>query len=297
MSLTISKYEIFKTIVELGSLSKTAEKLNLTQSGVSYAISSLESELGFPLFRRERSGMSLTPNGARILTHVQNILEHEELLRQEATSIKGLDTGTVRIGMLSSVSMRWLPGILAKFHLEYPNIEVKTYLGCYDEMNDWIANGTVDFGFVSLPISKPFETIPLHKDKLFVILPPEHPLKYQSAISFNQIRNEHFIMPQWGADDNIRYLLNKNKVNLQIKYELMEEGAIFALIQLGMGISILPELILANMPKDIHAIELTPTDYRILGFAALSLKNISPAAKKFLNCVRFWLRDNHFLDF
>ena len=98
MSLTISKYEIFKTIVELGSLSKTAEKLNLTQSGVSYAISSLESELGFPLFRRERSGMSLTPNGARILTHVQNILEHEELLRQEATSIKGLDTGTVRIG-------------------------------------------------------------------------------------------------------------------------------------------------------------------------------------------------------
>ena len=295
--MSLSKYEIFNTIVEVGSLTKAAEKLNLTQSGVSYAISTLEAELGFPLLKRDRSGISLTSNGERILVHVRRILHEEDLLRQETAAIKGIDTGTVRLGTLSSVSMQWLPGILSQFNEKYPHIEVKTYLGCYDEMNDWISNGTVDFGFVSLPTSKPFETISLKRDKLLVILPPNHPLQQQKVISYNQIRDESFIMPQWGSDDNIRRLLHEHKLNLQIKYELMEERTILAMVQKGLGISILPELILVNVPDNIHIVDLEEVAYRILGIAALSFKNISPAAKKFLACTRSWLRDNNFLDF
>ena len=295
--MTISKYEIFNTIVELGSLTKAAEKLHLTQSGVSYAISTLESELGFSLLKRNRSGVSLTSNGERILIFIQKILQQEELLQQEAISIKSLNTGTVRLGTLSSVSMQWLPGILSRFHEAYPLIEVKTYLGCYDEMSDWISNSTIDFGFVSLPTSKPFEVMPLKKDKLVVLLPPDHPLQHQKFISFNQLRGEHFIMPQWGSDDNIKRLLHENKVKLQVKYELMEERTIFAMVQMGLGISILPELILINIPEDIHIVELEKTDYRILGLASLSMKNISPAGKKFIACTRSWLREHRFLDF
>lgn len=295
--MSLSKYEIFSTIVEVGSLTKAAEKLNLTQSGVSYSISTLESELGFSLLKRDRSGISLTSNGERILKHVSRILHEEELLRQEIAAIKGFDTGTVRLGTLSSVSMQWLPGILSEFSGKYPQIEVKTYLGCYDEMNDWISSGTVDFGFVSLPMSKPFETIPLKKDKLMVVLPPNHPLKDQKAISYAQIKDESFIMPQWGSDDNIKRLLNGNKLNLQVKYELMEERTIFAMVQRGLGISILPELILVNVPDSIHIVDLKEADYRVLGVAAVSFKTISPAAKKFLACVRSWLQDNNGLDF
>ncbi len=295
--MSLSKYEIFSTIVEVGSLTKAAEKLNLTQSGVSYSISTLESELGFSLLKRDRSGISLTSNGERILKHVSRILHEEELLRQEIAAIKGFDTGTIRLGTLSSVSMQWLPGIFSEFSEKYPQIEVKTYLGCYDEMNDWLSNGTVDLGFVSLPISKPFETIPLKKDKLMVVLPPNHPLRHQKTISYAQIKDESFIMPQWGSDDNIRRLLNDNKLNLQVKYELMEERTIFAMVQRGLGISILPELILVNVPDNIHIIDLKEADYRVLGVAAVSFKTISPAAKKFLACVRSWLRDNNYLDF
>ena len=295
--MSISKYEIFKTVVEVGSLTKAAEKLSLTQSGVSYAIATLESEIGFPLLNRDRARVSLTSNGERILKHIEKILYEEELLRQEVDSIKGVDSGIVRLGTLSSVSMQWLPGILAKFNETYPGIEVKTYLGCYDEMNDWIANGTVDFGFISVPSSKPFEVIPLTKDKLVVLLPPNHPLRFEKAISYEQIKNEPFIMPQWGADDNIKRTLAKNKVRPQAKYEIMEERTIFAMVQMGLGISILPELILVNVPADIHIVELENPDYRILGIAALSLKHISPAAKKFLKCTQAWLREKGALDF
>lgn len=295
--MSLSKYEILNTIVEVGSLTKAAEKLHLTQSGVSYAVSTLEAELGISLLKRAHSGIRLTSNGARILPYVKKILHEEELLRQEIAAIKSFDTGTVRLGTLSSVSVQWLPGILAYFNEKYPHIEVKTYLGCYDEMNAWISNGTIDFGFVCLPTSKSFDTIPLKRDKLMVILPPNHPLRHQKTISYAQIKDECFIMPQWGSDDNIRRILNEHKLNLRVKYELMEERTILAMVQKGLGISILPELILVNVPDDIHVVDLEEADYRLVGIAALSLKNIPPAAKKFLDCICSWLHDNHIADF
>ena len=296
LNLTLTKFEIFNTIVEVGSLTKTAEKLNMTQSGVSYAVSTLEAELGFILLKRDRSGVSLTSNGERILKHVQIILQQEELLRQEAAAIRGVNTGTVRLGTLSSVSMQWLPGILSQFHKTHPQIEVKTYLGCYDEMNDWISNGTVDFGFLSLPTSRSFEVIPLKKDKLVVILPPEHPLRHQKVISFSQLENQPFIMPQWGHDDNIKRSLIESKVKLQIQYELMEEQTILEMVKMGLGISILPELILVNVPENVHVVDLEKPNYRIIGIAALSLKDLSPAARELVDCTQSWLRDHGFLE-
>ena len=294
--MSFSKYEIFVTIAETSSLTRAAEKINMTQSGVSYAISTLEYELGFPLFKRGRSGMSLTSNGERILKHVKKILHDEKLLRQEAASINSLNGGIVHLGTLSSVSSQWLPGVLAQFNKRYPLIEVKTYLGCYDEISNWIDDGTIDFGFVALPVSKPFETISLKKDKLVVVLPPNHRLQHCKKISYNQIKDEPFIMPQWGNDDIIRRILNENKVNPQIKYELMEERTLLAMVQMGMGISILPELILVDVPEGIHIVDLEKPEYRTLGIAALSLKHISPAAKKFLGCIRSWLREHNVLD-
>lgn len=155
----------------------------------------------------------------------------------------------------------------------------------------------VDFGFLSLPTSKSFEVIPLKKDKLVVILPPEHPLRHQKVISFDQLENQPFIMPQWGNDDNINRSLIENKVKLQIQYELMEEQTILEMVKMGLGISILPELILVNVPENVQIIDLDKPNYRIIGIAALSLKDLSPAAKKFIDCTRSWLRDHDLLDF
>lgn len=295
--LSLSKYEVFKTIAEVGSLTKAAEKLNMTQSGVSYAVSTLESELGVLLLNRVRSGIILTSSGERVLRHIEAILHEEELLRQEVKQIKSIDAGTVRLGTLSSVSMQWLPEILSRFNRMYPGIEVKTYLGCYDEMSEWISDGTVDIGFVCIPMAKPFEVIPLKKDKLVVLLPPDHPLRSQSRISLEQLKDEPFIMPQWGSDDNIRRILAQNKVRVKVKYELMEERTIFAMVERGMGVSVLPQLILVNVPETIRIVELASPEYRVLGLAALSLKNLSPAAKKFANCIQAWLEEEGQLDF
>lgn len=113
--MSLARYEVFNTVVELGSLTKAAEALNITQSAVSYSIANLEAEFGFPLLIRSRSGITLTSNGQRMLKSVRTVLHWDEKLKQEAASIKGLEVGTVRIGAFTSVCIQWLPRLLKNF--------------------------------------------------------------------------------------------------------------------------------------------------------------------------------------
>lgn len=296
ISMTISKYEVFHSVVELGSLTKAAESLKLTQSGVSHSIASLEAELGFSLLTRDRAGVTLTSNGELILKYVRETLQCNDRLRQKVAEIKGLEIGTVRIGTFTSVSSQWLPSIIKEFKNQHPTIEIKLAEGDYDDINQWILNGVVDFGFVSLPVTQSFEFIPLKKDKMLCILPSEHPLQHQDEISFDQINEEEFIMPKWGNTGDVRRILLENNLKPKIKYEVVEDQAIIAMVQNGLGISILPEMVLLHDNHHIHIVNLEKPAYRTIGIALNSIKNTSPAARKFLICIQSWLDRQGLLD-
>ena len=152
--MSLAKFEIFSTVVELGSLTKAGETLRFKQSAVSHAIASLESEWGFSILNRGRAGIHLTSNGERVLRYIREMLKWNEEMVQEIANINGLEIGTVRIGTISSVSIHWLPEIMKMFNEDYPAIEVKLLEGDYDDVEHWISTGLVDFGFVSLPTSK-----------------------------------------------------------------------------------------------------------------------------------------------
>ena len=88
------KYEVFEKTVELSSLTKAAEELGLTQSGVSHIIAALEEEFGFPLLTRSRTGARLTPEGEKIMPFLRDILRSQEQLDQTAAELRGLSAGT-----------------------------------------------------------------------------------------------------------------------------------------------------------------------------------------------------------
>jgi len=289
INMTLAKFGILRTVVEAGSLTKAAETLNLTQSGVSHAIASLESEMGFPLLKRDRAGISLTDNGERILKYIREILHWDELLKQEAAAIKGIEVGTVRIGTFTSVSTLWLPGIIKQFQHLHPSIEIKLLEGNYTDIDQWILNGSVDFGFVSLPTSSPFDIIPLKKDRMLCILPKDHALCGQPKVRWQEIIDEPFIMPKVGCDNDVRRILKEQGITPNIKFEVADDHAIIAMVQNGIGISILPEMILFNKPGNICTPELEGDNYRSIGIATVSLIKSSPAAIRFIKCVKTWI--------
>jgi DNA-binding transcriptional LysR family regulator len=295
LNLSLAKFEIFSTVVELGSLTKTGETLGLTQSAVSHAIASLESEWGFSILNRGRSGINLTSNGERVLRYIREILKWNEELVQEIANINGLEIGTVRIGTFSSVSVQWLPEILKTFNENHPSIDITLLEGDYSDIEQWIATGLVDFGFVSLPTSQPFEAIPLKKDRMLCILSDEHPLAQQNVIRFENIKEEKLIMSKKGSDNDLRRILKENNVKPNIKFELADDQAIISMVQNGMGISILPEMVLHRIPSNVRILSLEGENYRTIGIAATSFKTLAPATKKFIEYLKSWLsKPTHF---
>ncbi len=287
--MSLAKFEIFSAVVDLGSLTKAGEALGLTQSAVSHAIASLESEWGISLLNRGRSGINLTSNGEHVLKYIREILKWNEEMHQEIANIKGLTIGKVRIGTFSSVSAQWLPEVLKNFNEVYPSIEITLLEGDYDDIENWIANGIVDFGFVSLPSLHHFDVVPLKKDRMLCLLYNEHPLVQENEIRFESIEKEPLIMPKKGSDNDLRRLLEENNITPNIRFELADDQAIFSMVQHGMGIAILPEMALYRVPKDIHVLNLEQESYRTIGIAATSFKTLPPATKKLIEYLKSWL--------
>ncbi|MGM9928498.1 MAG: LysR family transcriptional regulator [Bacillus sp. (in: firmicutes)] len=295
--MSLTKFSIINAVIEFGSLTKAAANLGLTQSAVSHAITSLEGEWGFPLIKRERSGIRLTANGERMIKHIRKVLKEYEQLQQEVAAINGLEIGTIRIGTFTTVSSQWLPGIIKQFQEEYPFVEIKLMEGeTYEEIEQWLLDGSIDFGFSTVPSSPSLDFIPLKKDKMCCVVPINHHFGDKSCLSLEDIKEERFIMPKWGNDNHIIQSLKKKM--LQVKFEISDDQAILSMVRHGLGISILPEMVMLNLRKsDIRLIDLEGDSYRTIGIATPSLKKLSPAASKFIAVIQFWLKEQQLLDY
>jgi DNA-binding transcriptional LysR family regulator len=291
MNLSIGKYEIFHTVVELGSLTKASEALNISQSGVSHAIASLEKELGFSLLTRNKAGIRLTVNGERMLLYIRDILTLSKKMLQEAGEIRGLEIGTVRIGTFSSISVEWLPGILKKFMDQYPHIKVEVVEGKQEEISLWIAQGIIDFGFLMLPAAD-LEVLHLKRETFCCIVPENHHLGAEKSIKPNALKNEKLIL-QNSTLKIIHNIFKPNKHSPEIGFRLDDEQAIISMVKNSLGVAILPEIALHNLPDGVKKIPLSgERAISSIGIGSISFKNLSPAAEKFIAASTLWLNEN-----
>lgn len=287
--MTLIQMEIFLKVIQTGSFTRAGEELGLSQSAVSHAITSLESELGFMLIKRNRSGVSITANGERMLGYISKIMHIKEQMEQDAASITGGHTGTIRVGTFSSVSIKWLPQILKQFQQNYPSIQVELLEGGYEEVEHWINVGLVDLGFISVTPKNVHEVLILKKDRFVLLLPQGHALCRDGSITMEKIAAEPFIMPKKGCDAYIRKLFKERKLKPSIRFEIGDDHAIVALVQAGLGVSVLPEMTLPNSMDKVLSVYIGDEIYRTIGIAATSFTTLSPAAKKFLEVTEAWI--------
>ncbi|PRS29174.1 LysR family transcriptional regulator [Bacillus pumilus] len=279
------QYKVFLTVVECGSFTKAGEKLGLTQSGVSHNIAKLESELGVVLLRRNRNGLALTDAGERVMPHIRQIIHHASLLEQEAALIQGMEVGSIKIGTFSSFSSKMLPQLIHRFTKGYPNIQVELYEGGYEEIEDWIASGTVDVGFLTQP-SREFETVPLFQDELVVLMQEEHRFNTKKVIEVDSLHDESFIMPKAGCDLLIKKLLKERGVKPHVLFEIGDNNTLISMVQEGLGMTIIPTLILAPQMSHTKVIPLETSVYREINLAFKSFKAASPSAKRWIEVVK-----------
>ncbi|HHK5547334.1 TPA: LysR family transcriptional regulator [Bacillus thuringiensis] len=280
--MTITQLQVLIKTVELGSFTKAARVLNMTQPAVSHAISSIESELGVTiLIRDKRKGLLVTDVGNRILVHIREILNGVEKIEQEVAMEKGHEVGTIRIGSFPSASAHFLPKMINLFKEKYPKLEVVLCEGTIKEVEDWLVSRVIDIGIVILP-NKDMEIVPLTKGKMVAILREDHPLCKKDSITISDLENEPIILCKGGYEPPIIDMFKQVNVPLRAEYVISTVTTALNMIQEGLGIAILAELSLTNLPKNVQTRELEPQVWREIALAVPSLKDSSIAVQLFI---------------
>lgn len=286
----MQKYLAFVKVVETGNLTKAAEQLGYTQSGVSHMISALESELGFPLLVRSRSGVRLSANGELLYPAMREIARQHTRLMQTASEIRGVQAGVVRIGTFTSVAIHWLPQIMRGFRARYPQIELQIRDAAYAEVEEWLETGEVDCGFTVQTSHKDFVTLPLKEDRLLAVLPAGHPLCRYQKLPLSELQNETFIIPAEGAQHDVGQILRHAAIRAQSSFSTASDYAAIAMVKNGLGISILPEMVITGYPMpDVETRELAQHGSRTICIATPPLKYVAPATQRFITHVQQWL--------
>ena len=287
MDMNIQKYMAFVKTVEYGSFTKAAEILNYSQSGISRMINDLEKDWKVTLLERGKAGIKLTSDGLRLLPYAKNVCSEYEKLFMQVDEINGLQSGLIRIGLFSSVATHWLPNIIKAFQTDYPNIDYELLLGDYTEIEEWIITGRVDFGFIRLPVRHDLETVFLEQDKLLAVLPQNHPLTKLEKIPVTAFCNEPFILLEKGAKAEVSEIFARCNLTPNTHFTTWDDYSVMSMVENGLGISILPQLILKRTSYRIVAKELDIPAYRNIGLAFRNKKTASLAVKRFLDYLQY----------
>lgn len=268
------------TAVELGNLTRAAETLGYTQSGLSYLINSLEEELGFSLLVRSRTGVRPTADCQTILPYFREIERKLQQVEQVAADIRGLVSGTVSVGVFHSISRYWLPDILQDFDAQYPGITVHIREGDQETLDQWLQDGSIDMSFSSRGASGTDLWVQFMEDEYFAVLPDQHPLASAQAIPLSVLKDAPFILTS--GDFDLPGVFQSTGFQPTIRWSSRDELAVLALVRAGLGVSMLPGLHLQGEYPGVAIRPLSPRAYRHLGVSFSSLADLSPAAKRFL---------------
>lgn len=279
----MNRYIALQKIVEYGSFTRAAEALGYTQSGMSQMIASLEEDLAIKLLYRSRVGIKLTLEGKELYPFIERAILQYQAMLGKAIEIKGLDIGIIRIGAIASISCHWLPPLISGFQEKYPNVQFILHQGEHTSIQEWIKVGAVDFGFVTPPAVTGLETIPVKNGDMKVILPVNHPLAVKNSICLQEIAEEPFILLEEGHYNEHLEAFRAFGITPAIKYTIHDDYTIMAMVEAGLGISILSDLILQRANYNIIQLPIDPPVTRSLAIGYKDKNSLPIASKYFID--------------
>ena len=278
--------QVLLTAIDSGSLTKAGEILGYTQSNMTQMIRSFEEEVGFSLLIKTRKGVEPTRETLQLLPAMRAMRTQEEKLFQEIADIRGIKRGTIRIGTFVSTSASWLPQLLEFFQSNFPEVVFEIVESGQDEMERGVADGSLDIALLSKPERASIHFIPLLEDPLLVVFSAKHDLGRYDYVPVEILREYPFIMTYQSYDRDVRKVFEQAGYVPEVKYYFKDDFAVLSMVQHGLGIAVLPELILEKHPGNYDSRMLAPESYRNLGIGIKSIKEAGPLARSVIEYLK-----------
>lgn len=284
--MNLAHWRLLVAIADTGNITQAAERVGISQSGASQAITQLEGSLGIQVFTRSRREVTTTALGEKVVEHASTMLSQLDAIRTLADQSRGLNTGRLRLASFPSVISHRLPPLLRGFKQRYPGIEVIALEGTDEEVEDWLETGTVNLGVVLNPASERNAVI-LGADDWMALLPGGHPLGRRAmgkGVSLKELASQPFILATGGCAVNAESLIREAGMELtDVRITVKDWASASALVREGMGIALVPESTLPSNMRGLRALHLNPPINRKFGLVRSTSADLTSAANVFFD--------------
>lgn len=243
--MDLRRLEVFAKVAELGSFSRAAEALFLTQPTISEHVRALEVEVGLPLLDRLGRGATPTPAGRMMLDYAHRMLKLAEEARQAIDRFQGRMSGTLTVGASTIPGEYVLPGLLGQFKAKYPDITMSLRVSASREVSEWVDEGRVEIGVVGArPALRSLAARELMNDELVVVVPAGHAWASRRAIGLADVKSEPLVVrePGSGSREALERALHEAGTDLdafRVAGEIGSTQAVKQLVRAGAGVTII----------------------------------------------------------
>jgi DNA-binding transcriptional LysR family regulator len=292
MHFDLVDLNLFRHIVEAGSITHGAERAHLALAAASTRVRNMEQALGAALLVRGRQGITPTQAGRTLLQHARAILRQAESLREDLGAYAGGAAGQIRLLSNTNALTEFLPEALSSFLAAHPHVSVDLQERLSDEIVGLIAEGTADVGIVAGTVDmSALETFPFRKDRFVLVVARDHPLAKRAKISFAQVLDHDFV----GLDRASalqRFLAEKAAPigrSLRLRVQLRSFDAVCRLVECNVGIGIVPESTARRVARTMAIAVVVLTDpwaVRELTICIRRLGELPPFARQLVEHLR-----------
>lgn len=285
--IKISQLRILVAVADYRNFSEAALELNISQSAVSHAIATLETQLGVILFHRGRNGADLTDVGEQLVIPAKQILGLLQKMATEANRAKGLKGGNVRLVSFRSAATHILPPMIAQFRRQFPLIKVSVDEVDEDmEIESLLLLGKADIGLIHVPCSEDLATWEIQQDEYVALLPKSLNLS-QTKLTWKQLAAYPLIISSIGScSTKVRQHLQRSPELLNIAYEMREDSTMISMAIQGLGAAIIPLLAAIPVPDELEVYSLPVPLERIIKTAVVKDALHTPAVFAFMDTLK-----------
>jgi LysR family transcriptional regulator, transcriptional activator of the cysJI operon len=284
----IATLKVFCDLAETGSFSLAASKNFITQSAVSQKVRSLEEHYGWELIERSKGHVRLTQAGEVLYQAGKEIVQKYREIEDSLQTLSRPMTGTVQVATVDSVGLYELSSPLKRYLRTFPDINVHLEYTRGNRIYEDVSRGDIDLGIVAYPSKRPQILVtPFREDRLVLVCAPQHPFAQFHRISIKKLQGEKFVgferdIPTRRALDKI---LRRHGVKVQYVMEVDNIETIKRVVEIGSGISIVPEPCIAQEIQNETFKTIQFTDevvMRPLGIISKRGRRFSPAVQEFV---------------
>jgi len=250
--MDFDQLETFLEVARLSSFSRAAERRFRTQPAISAQIRALEEEVGAKLLDRSGGKVAMTAAGKVFQKYVEETLEQRRIMLVTLAEMERVPRGEIVVSANEGTCLHILPEVFAEFKRQYPTVGVGVKRLEHSKILEAIIDNSCDFGIVSLPVpDKRLTVVPIHREELIVITPPNHPLAGQKKATVEEVVEYPLLLPKVGRTrDALETLFHERRLKPIVSMELDSSELLKRFVAADVGIGFIPR---SHVAEDLQA--------------------------------------------